>query len=103
MKILVAALSAAAALCVALPATAAPQRETFDLSIASDGVDLTDPGQAAKLRKQIDLAVIEACNPTDRLSVGRQPDLQCRRELRRDAAAKIAALTSAAHKRMAGI
>lgn len=103
MKSFVAALSAAAALCTAFPAAAAPQREAFDLAIASDGYDLTDPAQVAKLRKQIDLAIIEACNPTDRLSVGPTPDLQCRRELRRDAAVKVATLTNAAYQRMAGI
>jgi UrcA family protein len=103
MKTFVAAVMAAAALCAALPASAASRSESFDLAIASDGYDLTDPGQVAKLRKQIDLAIIEACNPTERLSVGPQPNLQCRKEMRRDAAVKIAALTKDASKRMAGL
>ena len=103
MKTLVAAITAAAALCTALPASATTQRETFDLAIASDGYDLTNPGDVAKLHKRINLAIIEACNPTDRLSVGPQPNLQCRKEMRRDAALKIAALTKDANKRMAGL
>ncbi len=103
MKTLVAAIAAAAALCTAIPASATSQRETFDLAIASDGYDLTDPGHVAKLRKHIDLAIIEACNPTDRLSTGPQPNMQCRKDMRRDAAVKIAALTNAANKRMAGL
>lgn len=103
MKTFVAALAAAAALCSALPASAASQRETFDLAIASDGYDLTNPSDLAKLNRQINLAIIEACNPTDRLSKGPQPNLQCRKEMRADAAVKIAALTKDANKRMAGL
>lgn len=102
MKIFVAAVSAASLLCLAVPAAAAP-REKVDLAISGAGYDLSDPGQIARLHKQVNLAIIEACNPTDRLSKGPQPDLQCRAELRRDAAVKIAALTSAQRQRMAGL
>jgi UrcA family protein len=103
MKTFVAAIAAATVLCTALPASAASQRETFDVAIASDGYDLTKPSDLAKLNKQINLAIIEACNPTDRLSKGPQPDLQCRKDMRADAALKIAALTKDANKRMAGL
>lgn len=102
MKTVIAAVTAASVLLLATPATAAP-REKVDVALSSQGYDLTDPGQAAKLRKQIDLAIIEACNPTERLSNGPQPDLKCRAELRRDAAVKIAALTQAQYQRMAGL
>lgn len=102
MKTFVAGFSAASALLLAVPAMAAP-REKVDLAISSEGFDLTDPAQVARLHKQIDLAVIEACNPSDRLSKGPQPDLKCRAELRRDAAVKVAALTSAQRQRMAGL
>lgn len=103
MKIAVATLSVGLFLCLSAPAIAGP-REKFDLAISSQGYDLTDPSQVNKLRRQIDLAVIEACNPSDRLSEGPMPDLKCRRELRRDAAIKIAALTESARaNRMAGL
>jgi len=103
MKIALAAVSAVSLLCLSSPAFAGP-REKFSLAISSEGYDLTNPSQVAKLRKQIDLAVIEACNPSDRLSNGSMPDLKCRRELRNDAAVKIAALTDAAKsQRMAGL
>lgn len=102
MKTVVAAVSAASLLCLAFPAAAAP-REKVDLAISSAGYDLTDPAQTARLHKQIDLAIIEACNPSDRLSKGPQPDLKCRAELRRDAAVKVAALANAQRQRMAGL
>ncbi|CAM4170490.1 UrcA family protein [Novosphingobium lubricantis] len=103
MKTVITAISAVSALCLAIPANAAP-REPINVTIVSDGMDLTDPGQVSLLSKKVNLAIIEACNPDDRLSNGRQPDLQCRKELRRDAAVKIAALTNEAQrKRMAGL
>lgn len=103
MKIALAAISAVSLLSLSSPAFAGP-REKFSLAISSEGYDLTDASQVAALRKRIDLAVIEACNPADRLSEGPMPDLKCRRELRQDAAVKIAALTeNARSQRMAGL
>ena len=103
MKIVLAAATAVSLLALSSPAFAGP-REKVHLAISSDGYDLTDPSQVDKLRKHIDLVVIEACNPTDMLTNGPSPDLQCRRELRRDAAVKIAALAdSAKRERMAGL
>ena len=54
--------------------------------------------------RKIDAAVIEACNPSDRISNNWSLDLNCRRQLRQDSALKIAALAERAkQERMAGL
>lgn len=103
MKFALAAISATSMLLLSGTAFAAP-REKFTLSLSSEGYDLSNPSDVARLNRKIDAAVIEACNPSDRISDSWAPDLKCRREMRQDAALKIAAMAERAkQQRMAGI
>lgn len=60
-------------------ALASDQPQTIQISISSDGLDLTNSADMRRLRVRISDAVAEACDPSDRFIVSTLPDYSCRR------------------------
>lgn len=99
MKILLAAAAAACALVGTQSAFAETKREQVSLSIPTEGLDLSNPRDVARLRERMSYAIAKACNPGDRINADVRPDWQCRREMSMRADATVTQLALAATKR----
>jgi UrcA family protein len=69
-------------------------REPVSIAISTADLALNTPEGAAAFRNRTSRDIAAACSAGERLNTGLSPDWQCRRELARDALAKMAALGS---------
>jgi len=53
--------------------------QTVQISVSSDGLDLSNPSDLRRLRVRISEAAAEACDPSDRWIEKTLPNYQCRR------------------------
>lgn len=79
MKTLLVASAAIALLSVPQLAVASENPQTVQISVSSDGLDLSNPSDMRRLRVRISEAAVEACDPSDRFIVNTLPDYSCRR------------------------
>ena len=80
MKMLVVAAAAIGLLSAPQMAVAGESPQTVQISVSSDGLDLTNSSDMRRLRVRISEAAAEACDPADRMIVKMLPDYQCRRD-----------------------
>ncbi len=100
MKAIKLALVAACTLVGAAGASATP-RENVALHISSDGVNFADPASVSAFRGRVAQEIARVCNPGDRIGADMSPDFKCRREMSASFEPSIAAMTSAAGKKLA--
>lgn len=93
--------AAAMGLFASVQAVAAEPREAVSLTVSTNGYDLSQPGEVAKLRKHINAVADAVCNPTDRFGASYGPDLQCRREMLHNADGTLTQLAMVARKNKA--
>lgn len=79
MKTLTAAAAAIGLLSAPQLAFASDRQQTIQISVSSDGLDLTNSADMRRLRVRISEAAAEACDPSDRFIIKTLPDYQCRR------------------------
>lgn len=79
MKPILAAAAAVGLLSAPQLAFASSQPQTVQISVSSDGLDLTNAADMRRLRMRISNAAAEACDPSDRFIVKMLPDYPCRR------------------------
>lgn len=98
MKKLLVAAAALGLLATTQAASAETRREPVNLSISTEGLDLTNPRDVSRLRERMASAIAKACNPGDRLNADMKPDWQCRREMSAKADVTVTQLAMAATK-----
>lgn len=79
MKKLLVASAAIGLLSVPQAAFAGVPAQTVQISVSSDGLDLSNPSDMRRLRVRISEAAAEACDPADRWIDKMLPDSTCRR------------------------
>jgi UrcA family protein len=82
-------------------AASAEPREAISLTVSTNGYDLAQPRDVAKLRKHINAVADAVCNPSDRYGASYGPDLQCRREMLNNADGTLTQLAMVARKNKA--
>lgn len=100
MKAIKLALVAGCMLVGATGASATP-RENVALHISADGVNFADPASVSTFRSRVAQEIARVCNPGDRIGADLSPDFKCRRELAASFEPSLAAMTSAAGKKLA--
>lgn len=102
MNTLHAAIAALGLLSVPAMAAGTPEkREAVAVRVSTQGLDLNTRDGVGKLRARMARAIAAACQPSDRLYTGSQPDWRCRAELGDDASVKLSALTNQSSRRIA--
>ena len=91
----------AACMVVGVTGANAKPRENVALHISAAGVNFADPASVNAFRGRVAREIAAVCNPGDRIGADMTPDFKCRRELSASFEPTIAAMTSAAGKKLA--
>lgn len=101
-KLMIAMAAAALTACPALAGDIVAKPQTVTVKVSTDGLNLTDARDVARLQSRVDKAILLACNPQTSLSVYLGPDRACANKAISDGQQIVARMTSeAAKNRMA--